>query len=100
MVPTKSKIANRLFTWIAFIGAFGLPCNQSAGRDPGSVNEQVDEVLSRFRAARPKEKDLAIHRLDWVSNLQEAKTKALREKSPVLLVVVTNSYGNMLSGHC
>ena len=100
MVPTKSKIANRLFTWIAFIGAFGLPCNQSAGRDPGSVNDKVDEVLSRFRAARPEEKDLAIHRLDWVPNLQEAKAKALREKSPILLVIVTNSYGNMLSGHC
>jgi hypothetical protein len=60
----------------------------------------VANVLAKFRAARPDAKDLAIFQLDWAPTLKEAKAKAVKERRPILLIVVTNSFGDIHSGHC
>lgn len=96
MLPTKSNIASYMLPLLAILGTIG----PLTAREPNSVNDQVAKVLDRFQAARPQAKELAIYRLDWVPTLQDAKVKAANEKRPILLVVVTNSYGNMRSGHC
>ena len=93
MSPNKRNIASCMLPLLAILGTI-------TAREPNSVNDQVAKVLDRFQAARPQAKDLAIYRLDWVPSLQEAKAKAAKEKRPIFLVVVTNSYGNMRSGHC
>jgi len=92
MQPNKPIGNIKLF---AMMGLLVLGFGQAS--EPGTA---VSKVLERFEQAKPQAKDLTIYRLDWVPNLAEAKLRAAREKRPILLVVVTNSYGNMLSGHC
>lgn len=82
---------------LAMMGLLVWGLGQAQASEPGTA---VSKVLERFEQAKPQAKDLTIYRLDWVPNLAEAKLRAAREKRPILLVVVTNSYGNMLSGHC
>ena len=60
----------------------------------------VRTILDMYRRFRPADKDLAIFQLDWVPTLKEAKGRAAKERRPILLLVVTNSYGNLFSGHC
>lgn len=57
---------------------------------------EVERVLAEYTKARPTEKELALYRLDWAPSLKEAKER----KRPVCLFVVTNSYGNLYTGHC
>jgi hypothetical protein len=64
-------------------------------RDP-----EIDRILEKFDGVRPRDKDLAVFQLDWVQTLKEAKKKAADEKRPVFLLVVTNSFGNLHTGHC
>jgi len=67
---------------------------------PQVNHAEVRKVLDKFRAARPDDKELTIFQLDWAPTLQEAKEKGAREKRPIALIVVTNSYGNLYTGHC
>jgi hypothetical protein len=60
----------------------------------------VRKTLDRYRLFRPADKDLAIFQLDWVPTLKDAREKAAKEQRPILLLVVTNSYGNLFTGHC
>jgi hypothetical protein len=60
----------------------------------------VQKILAKYRRFRPADKDLAIFQLDWVPTLQEARERAVKEQRPILLLVVTNSYGNLFTGHC
>ena len=60
----------------------------------------VQKILDKYRRFRPADKDLAIFQLDWVPTLKEARERAAKEQRPILLLVVTNSYGNLLTGHC
>ena len=60
----------------------------------------VNEVLQKFSAIRPQEKDLAVYGLDWAPTLKEAKARAAEEHRPILLIIVTNSFGNLFTGHC
>ena len=60
----------------------------------------VQNILDQYRRFRPADKDLAIFQLDWVPTLKEAKERAAKEQRPILLLVVTNSYGNLFTGHC
>jgi hypothetical protein len=60
----------------------------------------VQKVLDQNRFLRPADNDLAICQLDWVATLKEARDRAARERRPILLLVVTNSYGNRFTGHC
>lgn len=55
----------------------------------------VERVLAEYTKARPAEKELAIYALDWAPGLKEAKER----KRPICLFVVTNSYGNLYTGH-
>ena len=57
-------------------------------------------ILDKYRLFRPADKDLAIFQLDWVPTLKQARERAAREQRPILLLVVTNSYGNLFTGHC
>ncbi len=60
----------------------------------------VQEVLEKYQSARPQARDLTIYQLDWAPTFQEAKERAGREQRPIFLIVVTNSYGNIYTGHC
>ena len=60
----------------------------------------VTSVLKKFQSVRPQEADLALYQLDWMSTLKAAKERAAREERPIFLVVVTNSFGDLFSGHC
>ena len=60
----------------------------------------IQKILDKYHWARPQEKDLMAYSLDWVPTLQKAKGKAAREGRPIFLAVVTNSFGNMFTGHC
>jgi hypothetical protein len=60
----------------------------------------VQTTLDKYRLFRPTDKDLAIFQLDWVPTLKEATERAAKERRPILLLVVTNSYGNLFTGHC
>jgi hypothetical protein len=64
--------------------------------EPGDVKS----VLERFQSVRPTEADLALYQLDWTPTLKAAKEKAAKEERPIFLVVVTNSFGDLFSGHC
>jgi hypothetical protein len=66
------------------------------GADPGDVRT----ILDRFESVRPQDADLALYQLDWMPTLEAAKERAAREGRPIFLVVVTNSFGDMFSGHC
>ena len=57
-------------------------------------------IEERFKALRPADRELAIFGLDWESDLEAAKARAAKERRPIFLIVVRNSYGNMFSGHC
>ena len=61
--------------------------------------QDLAQVEEKFKSARPAEKDLALYSLDWSPSLKEAKERAAREERPIFLVVVTNSYGDLFSGH-
>ena len=60
----------------------------------------VQKILDKYRRFRPADKDLAIFQLDWVPTLKYARERAAKEHRPILLLVVTNSYGNLFTGHC
>jgi hypothetical protein len=60
----------------------------------------VKSVLDKFQAIRPQAENLALYQLDWMPTLKAAKEKAAKENRPIFLVVVTNSFGDLYSGHC
>ena len=60
----------------------------------------VRKILDKYRRFRPADKDLAIFQLDWVPTLKGATEWAARERRPILLLVVTNRYGDLFTGHC
>ena len=66
----------------------------------GGDRGDVKSVLDKFESVRPQEADLALYQLDWASTLKAAKEKAAKEDRPIFLVVVTNSFGDLYSGHC
>lgn len=66
---------------------------------PGQ-DADVARTLEKHRSARPAEGELGIYRLSWTASLKEARERAAKEKRPVFLLVCTNSYGNMFTGHC
>jgi hypothetical protein len=85
-----------LRTTLAFLTALwatSLPHAQALDGD-------VRTTLDKYRLARPADKDLAIFQLDWVPTLKGATERAARERRPILLLVVTNSYGDLFTGHC
>lgn len=63
-------------------------------------DDPVQTVLAKYRAALPAPEDLTVYSLDWVPTFDVAKQKAVREGRPILLAVVTNSFGDLFSGHC
>ena len=78
---------------IAALWATGLLHAQAPDGD-------VRTILDQYRRFRPADKDLAIFQLDWVPTLKDARERAAKERRPILLLVVTNSYGNLFTGHC
>jgi hypothetical protein len=69
-------------------------------RAHGADQSDVKSVLDKFQALRPQAADLALYQLDWVPTLKAAKERAAQEQRPIFLVVVTNSFGDLYSGHC
>jgi hypothetical protein len=66
----------------------------------GADLNDVKSVLERFKSVRPTEADLGLYQLDWIPTLKEARERAAKEARPIFLVVVTNSFGDLFSGHC
>ena len=66
----------------------------------GADQSDVKGVLDKFKSVRPQEADLALYQLDWAPTLKAARERAAREDRPIFLVVVTNSFGDLFSGHC
>jgi hypothetical protein len=66
----------------------------------GADQSDVKSVLDKFESVRPQAADLALYQLDWAPTLQAAKERAAKEQRPIFLVVVTNSFGDLFSGHC
>lgn len=64
------------------------------------VGQDASAILEKVRVARPGPSELAVYCHDWAPSLREARERAAKEKRPVFFVLVTNSYGDMLSGHC
>jgi hypothetical protein len=91
MPKIKSKIAIAVLLTSGVLGGSALATAQDG---------EVQRILDRYRSFRPADNDLAIFQLDWVPSLNEAREKAARERRPILLMVVTNSYGNVYTGHC
>jgi hypothetical protein len=117
MMRTKLKIATAVLLMVSVVGAGGLLSQHTLAIGPAQaqrkpepqepiarqtavVNEDVQKVLDKYRAARPDAKDLAIFQLDWTPTLKDAKARAAKEERPIFLIVVTNSFGDMRSGHC
>ena len=63
-------------------------------------SSDVKGVLEKFESVRPQAAELVLYQLDWMPSLKAAKEKAAREERPILLVVVTNSFGDLYTGHC
>jgi len=78
---------------IAALWTTGLPYAQAPHAD-------VQKILDKYRLFRPADKDLAIFQLDWMPTVKDARERAAKEQRPILLLVVTNSYGNLFTGHC
>jgi hypothetical protein len=78
------------------------PAAREKGTLPPLVNRSDDarKIRDKFRSFRPDAKELAIFQLDWAPTLKDAKQKAGQEQRPIVLAVVTNSYGNLFTGHC
>jgi hypothetical protein len=66
----------------------------------GADQSDAKSALDKFRSVRPQPADLAIYQLDWMPTLKAAKERAAKEERPIFLVVVTNSFGDLSSGHC
>jgi hypothetical protein len=66
----------------------------------GADQSDVKRVLDKFQAVRPQAANLALYQLDWMPTLKAAREKAARKNRPIFLVVVTNSFGDLYSGHC
>jgi hypothetical protein len=87
------QIRTPLMVLIAAVWATSLLHAQAPDGD-------VQRILDQYRRLRPADKDLAIFQLDWVPTLKDARERAAKEQRPILLLVVTNSYGNLFTGHC
>jgi hypothetical protein len=61
----------------------------------------VQRVLRQFETAKPTERSMAFYSLDWVANLADAKSRALKEQRPIFLILNTNITAgtNLYSGH-
>ncbi len=68
----------------------GLPATDDPGR----------EILEKFQSIFPDDEDLAVYGLDWAPTLKVAKARAAMEHRPIFLIFVTNSFGNIYTGHC
>lgn len=93
---TLSAATGSMLTAITLLAAQSAALAIGAETPDGAVRE----VLEKFRAIRPHEEDLAVYGLDWAPTLKEAKARAAKEHRPVFLIIVTNSFGNIYTGHC
>jgi predicted component of type VI protein secretion system len=63
---------------------------------------EADRILERYEQCRPSQQELAFFQLDWARDLDEAKTRAKKEKRPIFFIWLTNKSGptRFFSGHC
>ena len=68
-----------------------------AAEEPG---RDVALLLDKFELLRPQDRELSLFTLDWEKTLKTALVRAARQERPVLLIVVRNSNGDIVRGHC
>ncbi|HKB42698.1 MAG TPA: hypothetical protein VKD72_40085 [Gemmataceae bacterium] len=103
MAKTGLQTTRMVLLTLSILGGAALLASGALAADqsgPQRQDAEVQKILDKYRSFRPGDKDLAIFQLDWVPTLKDARDKAAREKRPIFLVVVTNSFGNMYTGHC
>ena len=84
-------------TKLLIVAILALTCDAGVY---GADQSDVKSILDKFKSVRPQEADLALYQLDWMPTLKAAREKAARQERPIFLVVVTNSFGDLFSGHC
>jgi hypothetical protein len=89
-----------LLLTLSFVASSCLLAARFADAEPATKSPDVQRINDQYSALRPNPNDLAIYKLDWTPSLAAAKEKAATEQRPILLIVVTNSYGNTYTGHC
>ena len=87
-------------SFVLFASLLGPGQSAVSAQQTANVEDLKRDVIEKFQAIRPDEKDLAVYGLDWAPTLKEAKARATKEHRPIFLIVVTNSFGNIFTGHC
>ena len=90
---------------LSLVAGVGLLAGRSLATEPSELKDstestEVQKILDKYRAYRPEAKDLVLYQLDWLPTLKAAKEEAAKGKRPILLMVVSNTNGNLLTGHC
>ncbi len=71
-----------------------------AAGNSSAQDKDSSQMLSRYEANRPSDRELAMYRLDWAQSLDEALNRAAEEQRPIFLVIIHAKYGDIASGHC
>ena len=105
MTKISSRSGIVVLLRLSLVAGLGLLASRALATEPpepknSTKSAEVQKVLDKYRAYRPEAKDLALYQLDGLPTLKAAKEKAAKEKRPILLMVVSNTNGNLLTGHC
>ena len=82
------------FIATALLGLAGIALASAADQ------RDVRRIEEKYSSIRPAAADLTLYELNWAPTFQVAKEQAAREQRPIFLIVVTNSFGDVCSGHC
>lgn len=78
----------------------GLLVLANVVRVGGDDQGEVRQILDAYQEVRPGAAELELYQLDWAPTLTAAKERAAKERRPIFLILVTNSFGDFASGHC
>ena len=104
MAKIRLQSAIVLLATVSLVAGVGMLAIPAVAAEPPEPNKppkssEVQEILDKYRAARPDAKDLAWFSLDWAATLKEAKERASKEQRPILFLH-TNGRGNLFCGFC
>lgn len=73
-----------------------------AAAETPDTRRTVLRIERECAAARTRQGDPELYRLDWCDDWSAARTRAASERRPLLMIVVNNisGGGDLKSGHC